>query len=222
VTKNMGDLTRIQDIHRKIAILGDVGVGKTSLAQRYTTGKFSDCYDPTIENCFSKIFLYNRNTRLHLDIVDTAGINDYSSNLSRNATIGVHGYLLVFSLYSRPSLEKVKVIVNLLLNALGDPPSVPIILVGTKCDLKDERYQHVYKLHISRFVQICVCNRVITMNQGKLLASELRVNYIECSSKSGDNVDELFKNMLNIVDQDLGMTTVSESTSENHKGCTVM
>jgi Ras family protein len=130
----MGD-RKIQDIYRKIAILGDVGVGKTSLAQRYATGKFSESYDPTIENCFSKSFLYNKYTRLHLDIVDTAGVNDYSTNLSRNATVGVHGYLLVFSLYSRGSLEKVKIIVDLLFNALGDPPSVPIILVGAKCDI---------------------------------------------------------------------------------------
>lgn len=50
----------------------------------------------------------------------------------------------------------------------------------------------------------------------------MKVNYIECSSKSGDNIDKLFKDMLNIVDLDFGLTTVSDSNAANKQGCVVM
>ena len=107
---------RLVDLHRKIAVLGDVGVGKSSLAERYTTGKFVDSYDPTIENTYSKTFMYNNKfTKMHLDIVDTAGISDYSSSLTRNSTVGIHCYVLVFSLTSRTSFDKIRVIYDLLM-----------------------------------------------------------------------------------------------------------
>ena len=101
-------------------------------------GHFNDAYDPTIENPVRKTITAN-DVRFNLEIVDTAGISEYSTRLSRNSTIGVHGYVLVFSIASRSSLEKMRSVNNLLFSTLGDPPQVPRILVATMCDLKEQR-----------------------------------------------------------------------------------
>jgi Ras homolog enriched in brain len=64
---------------------------------------------------------------------------DEYSRLSRNASLGVHGYVLVFSVVSRPSFEMIIHVNDLLLNTLGDAPEVPRVLVGTMKDLSDQR-----------------------------------------------------------------------------------
>jgi GTPase SAR1 family protein len=64
---------------------------------------------------------------------------DEYSRLSRNASLGVHGYILVFSIVSRQSFEMVNQINDLLLNTLGDAPDVPRVLVGCMKDLTGQR-----------------------------------------------------------------------------------
>ena len=49
---------------------------------------------------------------------------DEFSRLSRNASLGVHGYALVFSIASRQSFEMIDQINGALLNSLGDLPDV--------------------------------------------------------------------------------------------------
>jgi GTPase SAR1 family protein len=62
-----------EQVNRKIALLGDRGVGKTSLAAFFVEGRFSERYDPTIEVTYQKKVNFKRMTFL-TDIVDTAGM----------------------------------------------------------------------------------------------------------------------------------------------------
>ena len=73
-----------------------------------------------------------------LSPVVTSTQDEYSS-ISRNASVGVHGYALVFSITSRSSFENVIKINEALLNALGDAPDVPRVLVGSMKDLSEAR-----------------------------------------------------------------------------------
>ena len=100
-------------------------------------GRFVDFYDPTIENTFRLTVPLNK-TAVVCDILDTAGQDEYSS-ISRHASVGVHGYMLVYSSTSRASYEDVKMIHDKLLKSIG-AEAVPIILVATKCDLARSRY----------------------------------------------------------------------------------
>lgn len=68
-----------------------------------------------------------------------SSIQDEYSRLSRNASLGVHGYALVFSIASRRSFEVIGQVNDSLLNTLGDAPDVPRVLVGTMKDLTDQR-----------------------------------------------------------------------------------
>ena len=100
-------------------------------------GNFSQSYDPTIESTFHKTIRFRR-VHFATDIIDTAGIDEYS-RLSRNASVGVHGYVMVYSIASEQSFEKIQQINTTLLNMLGDAPDVPRILVGSMSDLQGER-----------------------------------------------------------------------------------
>lgn len=124
-------------VHRKIAVLGCQAVGKTSLTNAFVSGTFSDTYDPTIENTHHKTIRFRR-VHFDTDIVDTGGMDEYS-RLSRNASIGVNGYLLVFAITSKQSFEGVKQINEALLHTLGDALDVPRVLVGAMRDLADQR-----------------------------------------------------------------------------------
>lgn len=124
-------------LHRKIAILGFPAVGKTSLTNAFVSGTFSDTYDPTIENTHHKTIRFRR-VHIETDIVDTAGMDEYG-RLSRNASIGVNGYALVFSITSKQSFEGLKQINESLYHTLGDAQDVPRVLVGCMRDLSDQR-----------------------------------------------------------------------------------
>ena len=124
-------------VNRKVAVLGARAVGKSSLTHSFVTGSFSDAYDPTIESTQHKTIRF-RKVHFATDIVDTAGMDEFS-RLSRNASLGVHGYILVFSIASRQSFETIDQVNDALLNTLGDAPDVPRVLVGSMKDLSDSR-----------------------------------------------------------------------------------
>jgi Ras family protein len=179
-------------VHRKIAVLGLRAVGKTSLTNAFVIGMYSDNYDPTIENTHHKTIRF-RKVHFATDIIDTAGMDEslaLNSSISRNASVGVHGYALVFSLTSRSSFESVIKINEALLNALGDAPDVPRVLVGSMKDLSDERE--------------------VMYQQAQSLADNWRIPYLECSSKTGENVAEVFHTLLKEIEKDDGLLNDKE------------
>ena len=210
-------------VHRKIAVLGFRAVGKTSLTNAFVSGTFSDNYDPTIENTHHKTIRF-RKVHFATDIIDTAGmvsaylamyihtggagldrptsdtrpsrpwfiyVQDEYSSISRNASVGVHGYALVFSTTSRSSFENVIKINEALLNALGDASNVPRVLVGSMKDLPEERE--------------------VPLQQAQSLADNWGIPYLECSSKTGENVAEVFHTLLKEIEKDDGLLKENEN-----------
>ncbi|KAF5864984.1 GTP-binding protein [Aspergillus alliaceus] len=111
---------------RKIAIVGSRSVGKSSLTVRFVEHHFVESYYPTIENTFSRIIKYNGQD-FATEIVDTAGQDEYSI-LNSKHFIGIHGYIIVYSVTSRQSFD------------MG-ADYVPLVIVGNKSDLKSEQRQ---------------------------------------------------------------------------------
>ena len=70
-----------------------------------------------------------------------AGMDEHSK-ISRNAAVGVHGYLLVYAATSRASFERVKALDDLLVEMHGGSLSVPRVVVATCIDLADQRQVH--------------------------------------------------------------------------------
>ena len=183
-------------VHRKLAVLGFRAVGKSSLANSFVFGTFSEAYDPTIECTLHKTIRF-RKVHFATDIIDTAGMDEYS-RLSRNSSLGCHGYVLVFSIASRNSFDRITQVNDFLLNTLGDAPDVPRVLVGSMRDLE-------------------ATQRQVSQADAQRLADKWGIPYLECSAKTGHNVAEVFHALLREIEKDDGLLKET-----NDGGCTLL
>jgi small GTP-binding protein len=129
----------------KILNIGDYSVGKTSLALRYTQNRFSSSYLPTLGVDFhSKNIQFDEDTTLRIVLFDTVGQEKLVSLRKRYYT-GAHGAVVVFDVTRKETYEHIE---NWIKEVRERCPDVPIIIVGNKTDLEDERvvsYDEVIK-----------------------------------------------------------------------------
>lgn len=121
---------------QQLVVLGGGGVGKSALTIRLVTDNFLDEYDPTIEDSYRKQVVIDDETAI-LDILDTAGQEEFSSMQDQWMRDG-QGFLLVYSITSRPTFDEVSILFDKI-HRTKDADKVPIVLVGNKCDLKEDR-----------------------------------------------------------------------------------
>lgn len=162
---------------RKIAVVGSRSVGKSSMTVRYVEDHFVESYYPTIENQFSKTITY-KNQEYEVEILDTAGQDEFSI-MNQKHLIGVHGYLLVYSVTSRQSFELIEVIRDKILNSIG-ADTIPMVLVGNKNDLN---YQ-----------------RQVSEAEGKKLADLFGCAFLETSVRDNININKTFENLIDEIE----------------------
>jgi len=166
---------------RKVALLGYRSVGKSSLAIQFVQGQFVDSYDPTIENTFNKSIKL-RNQDFEISVVDTAGQDEYSIFPTQYA-VGIHGYVLVYSIESAKSFEIVRLIHDKIMDLIGDP-KVALVLVGNKSDLQSERE--------------------VSTQEGENLAKEINAVFLETSAKDNICVNDLFERCVAQIEKSMG------------------
>ncbi|XP_057490058.1 rac-like GTP-binding protein 5 [Actinidia eriantha] len=170
----------------KCVTVGDGAVGKTCMLISYTSNTFPTDYVPTVFDNFSANVVVDGST-VNLGLWDTAGQEDYN-RLRPLSYRGADVFLLAFSLISKASYENVakKWIPELRHYA----PGVPIILVGTKLDLRDDKQFFVD--HPGAVP--------ITTAQGEELRKLIGAPaYVECSSKTQQNVKAVFDAAIKVV-----------------------
>jgi Ras homolog enriched in brain len=163
---------------RKLVVMGYRGVGKSCITIRFVEDHFAEVYHPTIENTFRKT-VRMRGEEFTVDIVDTAGMDEHSLFMSQYG-VGIHGYVLVYSVASRQSLDQIEILNDKILHASGSE-QVPRILVGNKSDLSIDRR--------------------ITADTGKSMAAKLGCPFVECSAKHNDNIDVVFLTLLQHIEE---------------------
>jgi len=155
---------------RKIAVLGSRSVGKSSLVVQYTENHFVEAYYPTIENTYTK-GINHKGVEYDCDIIDTAGQDEYSI-LNHKHAIGVHGYVLVYSVASRASFDMVRIVYEKIINFCG-LPSIPCVIVGQKRDLAPYRQ--------------------VSEKEGQELAQSIGSAWIETSARRNENIAQVFE-----------------------------
>ncbi|KII94825.1 hypothetical protein PLICRDRAFT_169544 [Plicaturopsis crispa FD-325 SS-3] len=163
---------------RKIAVLGSRSVGKSSLVIKFIDGNFVDSYYPTIEATFNKGVDY-KGVEYDCDIIDTAGQDEYSILNSKHA-IGIHGYVLVYSVTSRNSFEMIQIVYDKILNYCG-MNEIPCVIVGSKTDLANSP------------IPYHVMSRQVKPNEGEELARVNNAAWVETSAKENINVGKVFE-----------------------------
>ncbi|CAN1156832.1 Rac-like GTP-binding protein 3 [Linum perenne] len=174
----------------KCVTVGDGAVGKTCMLICYTSNKFPTDYIPTVFDNFSANVVVE-GTTVNLGLWDTAGQEDYN-RLRPLSYRGADVFVLTFSLVSRASYENImkKWIPELQHYA----PGIPVVLVGTKLDLRNDKH---YMSDHPGLVPV-------STEQVKPLGEELRKiigasYYIECSSKTQQNVKAVFDAAIKVV-----------------------
>jgi small GTP-binding protein len=122
-------------VQKKICLLGEFAVGKTSLVRRYVEGRFSEEYLSTIGAQVSRKVLMRGDHELHLMVWDLVGGSEFSRR-EAGYLLGTSGALIVCDLTRPETLEAVISYANRL-RAVN--PKAAIVFVGNKVDLKAER-----------------------------------------------------------------------------------
>ena len=159
--------------HIKCMVVGDGGVGKTCLLITYTSGDFPKQYVPTIFDNYSCNLMVSGKT-INLGLWDTVGQDDYN-RIRPLSYPHTDVFLVCFSLVNPSSYENVRA--KWFLEVTHHCPNAPIILVGTKMDLRDDK-DTIEKLKEKDL-------QPITTTQGIQLGEEIKaVKYLECSAHS--------------------------------------
>ena len=169
----------IMATHINCAVVGGPFVGKTSCIQSYIQKrselkKFEG--EDGLIHYFSTSVQLDDDREINLHIWD-AGRAEGSERARISVYPKIDVIIIMFDLVRKDTQLDVE---NFWYREIGDHcPNVPIILVGTKCDLKEnKRYR----------------NTATTYNEGMSLAKHIKARkYLECSSKTLDGLNSLFQ-----------------------------
>ena len=173
-------------------VLGSGGVGKSALTVQFVTGQFVEKYDPTIEDFYRKEIEVD-NTPSVLEILDTAGTEQFASMRDLYIKNG-QGFLLIYSLLNKQTFTDLKPMRDQILR-VKNSDSVPMVLVGNKSDMFDERE--------------------VSASEAKSLAEEWDCPAYETSAKTRSNVDEVFAEIVRRM-------KTSQKGSSRKGGCCVV
>ncbi|EJW86125.1 hypothetical protein WUBG_02965 [Wuchereria bancrofti] len=162
----------------KIVVLGSGGVGKSALTVQFVQGIFVEKYDPTIEDSYRKQVEVD-GQQCMLEILDTAGTEQFTAMRDLYMKNG-QGFILVYSITAQTTFSDLTDLREQILR-VKDTEEVPMILVGNKCDLEDER--------------------VVGKDQGSNLARSFNSAFLETSAKAKINVNEVFYDLVRQINR---------------------
>ncbi|XP_015174711.1 PREDICTED: ras-like GTP-binding protein RhoL [Polistes dominula] len=163
----------------KITAVGDGMVGKTCMLITYTTKKFPTEYVPTVFDNYADIIRLD-SQEFDITLWDTAGQEDYE-RLRPLSYPNTDCFLLCFSISARSSYENVAS--KWYPEIKHHCPHVPIILVGTKSDLRDQENLDIITPH--------ECKKM----KKKIKASK----YVECSAVKQEGLENVFLEAIRAV-----------------------
>lgn len=158
----------MRTIQKKVCLLGDFAVGKTSLVRRFVEGRFDDKYLSTIGVKISRKPLKREDHVLNMLIWDLAGGDDYSK-MGNHYLRGAVGALIVCDLTRPSTLDALKFYTKQLRDV---NKNAAIVFIGNKIDLEDARQ--------------------ISDEQIESIAAEQQVPFLLTSAKTGIAVAESF------------------------------
>ncbi|XP_067875686.1 ras-related C3 botulinum toxin substrate 1-like [Heterodontus francisci] len=172
----------------KCVVVGDGAVGKTCLLITYTTNDFPEEYIPTVFDNYSTTVTVDGHV-VNLGLWDTAGQEDYDK-LRPLSYPQTDVFVICFSLVSPASFQNVRV--KWYPEVKRHCPNSPIILVGTKLDLRDDK-ETIEKLKEKNQVPI-------SHQQGAQIAKEIgAAKFIESSAFKQKGLKTIFEEAIRAV-----------------------
>ena len=166
-------------LETKIVLLGDVSVGKTSIASRYCKNSFNDHHINTIGGAYQqqKVVLPN-GSMVKLHIWDTSGQERFRAMTNlyyRDAQVAI----LTYDITNEQSFSSIDFWIKELKYKVENENMI-LCLVGNKCDVNSNE-------------------KKVTTLKGKNFAAEHNMIFFETSAKTGEGVKDLFVTIANKV-----------------------
>ena len=159
----------------KITLIGNSGVGKTSIINQYIDQTFDEANAATIGANYSEKVITKNNKEYELNIWDTAGQEKFHS-------VGKHFYkdayivCLVYDITSQDSLEQLQTIWYPDIKKFGEKYTI-LAVVGNKSDLYEN-------------------DNLADENQAKEFAQSINATFMLTSAKTGDGIEKLFDTLV--------------------------
>ena len=205
------------DLSFKIIIIGDSGVGKSSLTLRATKNQFQDYYNATVGFEFFSQNIKMDDTIIKLQMWDTCGQEIYRSLISsfyKNSSLA----MIMYSIEDEESFRHLDYWIKEIKN--NSNPDIKIILIGNKVDLEDKR--------------------TVSKEEEEKFAKENGIEEVyETSAKTGFNAKKIFcraaqilykehlnykqigrdPSLIRVGTEDLAPTTIPIPKEQKKKGC---
>lgn len=189
----------------KVLLLGDSGVGKTSIMRRYLDDQFRSNHVATIGVDFRLTTIDVDGRKVKLQIWDTAGQERFRS-VTSSYYYGADGAIIVYDVSNAESFRNVDSWLNEL-RRHSNSERMSVVAIGNKCDkIQDKAVSYLESLaHLGKVEDLTV---------------------VEVSAKTDLNVDQIFsilveKMMTNIHKEDDRQSVVLEQQSKSLKKKTV-
>ncbi|KDE08795.1 hypothetical protein MVLG_00901 [Microbotryum lychnidis-dioicae p1A1 Lamole] len=174
-------------IKLKIVVVGDGGVGKSSLVLALLKREFSEDYDPTVEDCYTTQLTVD-GQEYSIDIVDTAGQEEYRGAWEEATAREGDGFIVAYSIDSHSSFEQLPTFLHIIrrVKSPHDDPTnedtpentpFPFLILGNKCDKPSKE-------------------RVVSAQTAMAYARSAGGLFTECSAKMSVNIDSAFQSIV--------------------------
>ena len=164
----------------RITIFGEGCVGKTTLCRRYLTGNYEYDTHATLGLAVHVKYIEINEKKITLQIWDFGGEERFRF-LLKNYAKGSWGGLFMFDLSNKSSLDRMEDWLKIFKDGLlENKKNIPMYLIGGKSDLIDERQ--------------------VSHEEGSEIAKTYNFDeFIDCSSKTGENADLLFDKITRLI-----------------------
>lgn len=161
--------TKSYDYLFKLLLIGDSGVGKTSILFKFSEDTFSPAFISTIGIDFKIRTITVDGKKIKLQVWDTAGQERFRT-ITTAYYRGAMGIMLVYDVSNLKSFENISNwIRNIEMHATSD---VELMILGNKCDIADKRQ--------------------VSKEKGEQLALQHSIKFMETSAKANINIEEAF------------------------------
>ena len=167
----------------KILLLGDTGVGKTSIFKRYLENKYEGNKTATVGVDFSTRNFKYKNENYIIQIFDTAGQERFKG-ITKSYFHMSEYYFVVFDLTNKNSLDAIPSWLELLKEEKENPK---YIILGNKDDLKNKQ------------ISEDEINNVLENLDNININGE---KFLRVSAKNGNNIENAFKYMIDVFNND--------------------
>ena len=176
----------------KVILLGESGVGKTCIIERYMSNKFNSNLPSTLCSAYSIKKIIRDNTLYSINICDTTGQEKYHS-VTNLFVKGSNIVILVYSIDSISSFNNLEYWYSMVEDNLKDTEYI-LAIIGNKTDLFDEE--------------------VVSEEEGKRFAESKNAKFQLVSAKEDpDGINKLFDNLFEEIIQNTHINLVKKQDS---------